>query len=190
MSGKVEGSEPKGTPPDGKPRSGSQSELALISPVRSMAAISFTFFLFTQVLSRVALATVNALLPWAFPAQAEEGALVVPEVPGLIAVLATTFLNAVLAGLLAGRIGRAMRRWHGVTLGAILGLFAAISMDQLQGFPGWFALGWLLAPAVGASLGGFLSERVGPKVTPRLVSESVAPRAGKAGSAADSRDDS
>ena len=182
--------DPKDARTQSRAASAAQSELALLSPMRSLAAISFTFFLFTQVLSRVALATVSALLPWAFPAQSEEGALVVPEAPGLAAVLVTTFLNAILAGLLAGRIGGAMRRWHGVALGAILGLFAALTMGSLQGFPGWFALGWLLAPAVGASLGGFLSERVGPKVTPRLVSETVSARAGEAGSTLDRRDDS
>lgn len=158
MSEPDESAEPKR---DGEAAPVAGGELAHISPMRSLAAISFTFFLFTQVLSRVALGTVNALMPWAFPAQPEEGALIVPAAPGLIAVLVTTFVNAVLAGLLAGRIGRVLRRWHGVTLGAILGLFAAVTMDQLQGFPGWFAIGWLLAPAVGASLGGLLAERVG-----------------------------
>jgi len=173
--------DPKDAPTESNAATAAQSELALLSPMRSLAAISFTFFLFTQVLSRVALATVSALLPWAFPAQSEEGALVVPEAPGLAAVLVTTFLNAILAGLLAGRIGGAMRRWHGVALGAILGLFAALTMGSLQGFPGWFALGWLLAPAVGASLGGFLAERVGQTSARPTVSDAVdASRRGEA----------
>ncbi len=172
--------DPKDARTQSRAPSAAQSELALISPMRSLAAISFTFFLFTQVLSRVALATVSALLPWAFPAQSEEGALVVPEAPGLAAVLVTTFLNAILAGLLAGRIGGAMRRWHGVALGAILGLFAALTMGSLQGFPGWFALGWLLAPALGASLGGFLAERVRKTSPDRAVGEPVDPE-GEAG---------
>ncbi|MFN7701013.1 MAG: hypothetical protein ACK5U8_24170 [Deltaproteobacteria bacterium] len=136
------------------------NELAAINPVRSMAAVSLTFLLFTQVLSRVGATALAVLVPGAFPAQPDESTLVVPGTAGLVAMLGMTALNAALSGLLAGRIGRAMRLWHGVALGAILGMFAAISMDSLRGFPGWFAVGYLLAPIVGASTGGWLASRV------------------------------
>jgi hypothetical protein len=60
-------------------------------------------------------------------------------------------------------------------------------MSQLRGFPGWFAVGWLLAPAIGASLGGLFAERVGRKTKAvRVVAETV-PRGG---GAAPSRDES
>ncbi len=147
----------------------------MLSPVRSMAAISLMFLLFTQVLSRVGAATLAVLMPWAFPAQPDESTIVVPSAMGLAAMLAMTLFNATLVGLLAGRMGQVLRRWHGVTLGAILAMFAAISMEALQGFPGWFAIGWLVAPALGASLGGLLAERVGPRAAPRLVSETLPP---------------
>lgn len=163
-------------PPAPAPTPEPVSELALISPVRSMAAISLTFLLFTQVLSRVGAVTLATLLPWAFPAQPDAETIVVPGTAGLAAMLAMTLLNATLAGLLAGRMAGALRRWHGVVLGAILGLFAAISMDAVRGFPGWFATGWLLAPALGASGGGFLAEWVAARRPRRLVSEPVPPR--------------
>lgn len=153
-----------------------QREFAQLNPVRSMAAISLTFLLFTQLLSRVGAAALGALLPDAFPAQPEEGALVVPSDLGLAAMLVVTAVNATLVGLLAGRIGRVMRLWHGVVLGAILGMFAAVSMGALQGFPGWFALGYLFAPAGGAAFGGWLSARVAPPPRPTLVSQPVPPR--------------
>lgn len=150
-----------------------ESELAQINPVRSMAAVSLTFLLFTQILSRVGATTLAVLMPGAFPAQPDESTLVVPGTAGLVAMLAMTVVNAVLAGLLAGRIGRVMRLWHGVVLGAILGMFAAISMDALREFPGWFAIGYLVAPPLGASVGGWLASRVAPAPAKRLVSESV-----------------
>ncbi|GAB4213405.1 MAG: hypothetical protein OHK0013_37250 [Sandaracinaceae bacterium] len=162
--------------PASEPASEPVSELALVSPVRSMAAISLTFLLFTQVLSRVGAVTLAALLPWAFPAQPDEERIVVPGTAGLVAMLAMTFVNAMLVGLLAGRMAGAMRRWHGVGLGAILGLFAAISMDAVRDFPGWFAIGWLLAPALGASAGGLVAERVAARAPKRLVSERLSPR--------------
>lgn len=151
-------------------------ELAQLSPVRSMAAISFSFLLFTQILSRVGATTLAVLLPSAFPAQPDEGTLVVPGTAGLIAMLAMNVFNATLAGLIAGRIGQVLRLWHGVILGAILGMFAAISMDTLHGFPGWFAIGYLVTPAAGASLGGWLASRVKPAAASRIVAESVPPR--------------
>jgi hypothetical protein len=143
-----------------------------------MAAVSLSFLLFTQILSRVGAVTLAALMPWAFPAQPDEETIVVPGTAGLVAMLLMTLGNATLAGLLAGRIAGALRRWHGVTLGAILGLFAAISMDAVREFPGWFAIGWLVAPALGASLGGLVAERVAARAPKRLVSEPVPPRAG------------
>ncbi len=160
--------------PDGKRApTARELELAQISPVRSMAAISFTFLLFTQILSRVGATTLAVLMPGAFPAQPDETTLVVPGTTGLVAMLVMNVFNAALAGLIAGRIGRVLRLHHGLVLGAILGMFAAISMDSLQGFPGWFAVGYLVTPAAGASLGGWLASRVGPASTPRVVVESV-----------------
>lgn len=154
-----------------------ESELAQINPVRSMAAVSLTFLLFTQILSRVGATTLAVLMPGAFPAQPDESTIAVPGTVGLVAMLVMTLVNAVLAGLLAGRIGRVMRLWHGVTLGAILGMFAAISMDAVREFPGWFAIGYLVAPISGATLGGWLASRVTPQPTTLIVSESVPRRA-------------
>ncbi|MFO0715201.1 MAG: hypothetical protein U0353_35515 [Sandaracinus sp.] len=154
----------------------SQSELAQVNPVRSMAAVSLTFLLFTQILSRVGATTLSVLLPGAFPAQPDEEHVVVPGTVGLVAMLLMTAFNATLAGLLAGRIGRVMRLWHGVVLGAILGMFAAISMEGLREFPGWFALGYLFLPPLGASFGGYLATRVQPPAARRIVSETVASR--------------
>jgi hypothetical protein len=154
----------------------SQSELAQVNPVRSMAAVSLTFLLFTQILSRVGATTLSVLLPGAFPAQPDEEHVVVPGTVGLVAMLLMTAFNATLAGLLAGRIGRVMRLWHGVVLGAILGMFAAISMEGLREFPGWFALGYLFLPPLGASFGGYLATRVQPPAARRIVSETVANR--------------
>lgn len=167
-------------PKDAEPRPEAppaDSELAQLNPVRSMAAVSLTFLLFTQILSRVGATTLAVLMPGAFPAQPDESTLVVPGTAGLVAMLAMTVVNAVLSGLLAGRIGRVMRLWHGVVLGAILGMFAAISMDALRGFPGWFAIGYLVAPTAGAALGGWLASRVAPAPAKRLVSETVTPEA-------------
>lgn len=147
--------------------------LAQLSPVRSMAAVSLGFGLFTQVLARVGAVTLGLLLPGAFPAQSEDGELVVPTTVGLAAMLVMSLANALLAGLIAGRIAGLAQRWHGVVLGGVLGLFGAISMDQVRGFPGWFALGYLLLPPVGATLGGFLAERVVAKAKPRIVSERI-----------------
>jgi hypothetical protein len=160
------------TPPTAR-----ELELAQLSPVRSMAAVSFSFLLFTQILSRVGAVTLAVLMPGAFPAQPDESTIVVPGTAGLAAMLVMNVVNAALAGLIAGRIGRVMRVAHGVVLGAILGMFAAISMEALQGFPGWFAIGYLVTPPLGASLGGWLASRVRPSKGPALVSESLPARA-------------
>jgi hypothetical protein len=167
----------RGPEPERADASAAESELAQVNPVRSMAAISLTFLLFTQILSRVGATTLAVLMPGAFPAQPDETTVVVPGTAGLVAMLVMTVVNAVLAGLLAGRIGRVLRLWHGVLLGAILGMFAAISMDALRDFPGWFALGYLVAPPAGAALGGWLASRVAPAPAKRLVSEPVSPAA-------------
>ncbi len=162
---------------------GAGDALAELSPVRSMAAISFSFLLFTQVLSRVGAATLATLLPSAFPAQPDEATLVVPSTLGLVAMLVMSALNATLSGLVAGRVGRAFPLLHGIILGTILGMFGALSMGGLHDFPGWFALAFFLTPSLGASLGGYLASRVGGTRARRLVAEAVASKRPPSGDA-------
>ena len=149
---------------------------AVMSPVRSMAAISLGFGLFTQVLGRVGATALAALLPGAFPQQPDPDVVVLPSDVGLVAMMVMTFANAVLAGLITGRVARFMPVLHAMVLAGILGLFGATSMDQVRGFPGWFALGYLGLPALGATLGGWLAGRTEKKAK-AFVSETLVSRA-------------
>ena len=85
---------------------------AVMSPVRSMAAISLGFGLFTQVLGRVGATALAALLPGAFPQQPDPDVVVLPSDVGLVAMMVMTFANAVLAGLITGRVARFMPVLH------------------------------------------------------------------------------
>lgn len=144
-----------------------------MSPVRSMAAVSLGFGLFTQILGRVGGSALAVLLPGAFPEQPDLDVVVMPSEIGLVAMTLMTFANATLSGLIAGRVARFMPFLHGLVLAGILGLFAATSMDQVRGFPGWFALGYLALPALGATFGGWLAQRTETKKTKTFVSETL-----------------
>gem|GEM_PF-2708436 len=144
-----------------------------MSPVRSMAAVSLGFGLFTQILGRVGGSALAVLLPGAFPEQPDLDVVVMPSEIGLAAMTLMTFANATLSGLIAGRVARFMPFLHGLVLAGILGLFAATSMDQVRGFPGWFALGYLALPALGATFGGWLAQRTETKKTKTFVSETL-----------------
>jgi hypothetical protein len=146
-----------------------------MSPVRSMAAVSLGFGLFTQILGRVGATALAALLPGAFPQQPDADVVVIPSDIGLMAMMAMTFANATLAGLITGRVARFMPVLHALVLAGILGLFGATSMDQVRGFPGWFAIGYLALPALGAALGGVLARRTEKKAK-TFVSETVVSR--------------
>lgn len=149
-----------------------------MSPVRSMAAVSLGFGLFTQIFGCVGASALAAMLPGEFPAQPDENTLAMPTEVGLFAMTLMNFANATLSGLIAGRIARFMPFLHGLVLAGILGLFAATSMDQVRGFPGWFALGYLALPALGATLGGWLAQRTEQqKKAKAFVSETVVARA-------------
>lgn len=147
-----------------------------MSPVRSMAAVSLGFGLFTQILGRVGGTALAVLLPGAFPEQPDPDLIVIPTDVGLFAMTLMNFANATLAGLIAGRVARFMPFLHGLVLAGILGLFAATSMDQVRGFPGWFALGYLALPALGATLGGWLAQRTEKRKAKTFVSETVVTR--------------
>jgi len=138
-----------------------------------MAAVSLGFGLFTQILGRVGGSALAVLLPGAFPEQPDLDVVVMPSEIGLAAMTLMTFANATLSGLIAGRVARFMPFLHGLVLAGILGLFAATSMDQVRGFPGWFALGYLALPALGATFGGWLAQRTETKKTKTFVSETL-----------------
>ena len=148
-----------------------------MSPVRSMAAVSLGFGLFTQIFGCVGASALAGMLPGEFPAQPDENTLAMPTEVGLIAMTLMNFANATLAGLIAGRVARFMPFLHGLVLAGILGLFAATSMDQVRGFPRWFALGYLALPALGATLGGWLAQRTERTKAKTFVSETVVTRA-------------
>ena len=135
--------------------------------------MSLGFGLFTQILGRVGGSALAVLLPGAFPEQPDLDVVVMPSEIGLVAMTLMTFANATLSGLIAGRVARFMPFLHGLVLAGILGLFAATSMDQVRGFPGWFALGYLALPALGATFGGWLAQRTETKKTKTFVSETL-----------------
>ncbi len=126
-----------------------------LSPAKSALAV-LAGFVVLWVLRILFLMTAGALFPSLYPA--EEGAH--PTTNGLVLSLVGELINATLAGLVVGRLAGRAPIAHAGILAGLCGFFALTSMDQVIGFPGWFAIGFAVTAPIGLLVGGLIASRV------------------------------
>ncbi len=146
------------------------------SPLRSTLAVLAGFGL-NWFLAGAGAAMLASLFPEHFP-PASEGAPPTPSALGLVLVTATFSANALLAGVLTGRIASYAPVVHAGILAGVFGLLALWGLDQARGQPGLFALAFVGLPPLFAVLGGLVARRAAlgrSARTPRIVSERIPP---------------
>lgn len=144
-------SEPAG--PSAAPERRAAQAASAVSPLASAAAIAVGFGAnwFLGGLSGVTLASL-------FPAEFPLGDPPRPTTLGLVLTTVAMALNAMLAGLLCGRLAPVAPIVHASILAGLFGMFAMTSMDQARGLPGWFALAFAFVPPASVVLGGALAK--------------------------------
>jgi hypothetical protein len=125
-------------------------------------------------------AMLAALFGAHFPPPPADGTPPIPTSTGLVLVTAMFSANALLAGVLTGRIASYAPVAHAGILAGVFGLFALWGLDQARGMPGLFAIAFVVSPPLFALLGGVVAQRAATRRAaraPRIVSETVPPRA-------------
>jgi hypothetical protein len=147
------------------------------SPLRSTLAVLAGFGL-NWFLAGAGAGMLAALFPEHFPPAPADGTPPAPSTLGLVLVTATFSANALLAGVLAGRIASYAPVVHAGILAGVFGLLALWGLDQARGQPGLFALAFVGLPPLFAVLGGLVAQRAAKRRdarTPRIVSERIPP---------------
>lgn len=123
------------------------------SPIRSVLAVAagwIVVMLLGQLLLRVLAATMGADFP------TEEGSQ--PSERGLAIWIAGSVPNGIVAGLITARLAGWAPIAHAAVLAGIIGFFAMSSADQASELPGWFAIAWIVVPALAIALGGVVAR--------------------------------
>jgi hypothetical protein len=126
-----------------------------VSPARSALAVFAGVIVYWFLLS-LFMGMSAALVPSLYPR--EEGQS--QTTAGLVTILVGEVLNGMIAGLLASRIAGRAPMAHAAALAGLLGLYAMTTMDQVQGLPGWFAMGFACAGPVAVLAGAAIGARV------------------------------
>lgn len=145
------------------------------SPLRSTVAVIAGVVL-NIFLAGVGSGMLGALFPDHFPAPTEGTPTPVPTTTGLMLVSIVFSANAVLAGVLTGRIASYAPVVHAGILAGVFGLFALWGLDQARGMPGLFAIAFVVLPPAFALLGGAIAQRAATlraARAPKIVSEKI-----------------
>ena len=123
-----------------------------LSPMRSFLAIAvgYAAIYFLRSLA------VSMLARW-FPGDLPQDDSM-PTALGFALVLGAELPNALVAGLLVGRLAGRAPLVHTAILAAVLGAFALLTARQAEGIPGWFVAGFALVPPLGALAGGAIAQ--------------------------------
>lgn len=147
------------------------------SPLRSTLAVLAGFGL-NWFLAGAGAAMLAALFPDHFPAPLEEGVPPVPTTTGLALVTVMFSANALLSGVLTGRVAVHAPLVHAGILAGVFGLLALWGLDQARGMPGLFAVAFVVLPPIFAVLGGLVAQRAArmrAARAPKIVSEKLSP---------------
>lgn len=143
---------------------GRQLDPGAVSPVRSVAAVSLGWGAFV-VLQTLGPALVYGLFPAHFPHPPAGTDLAtldpltyMPTPTGLAMAALLHGVNAAAGGVITSRVAGYGFRWHGLALASLLGLFGALAMGGLRGYPGWFALATLFGAPLGVMIGTLAGE--------------------------------
>ena len=144
----------------------------LPSPFRSTVAVLAGFVL-NFFLSGIGPQMLASLFPADFPLPASEDVPPIPTDRGLVMVCVIFAANALLAGVLTGRIGERSPLAHAGILAGLFGLFALYGMEQATPYPGWFALSFVIVPPAFVMLGGAIArlaaQRRAATVSPKKI---------------------
>ncbi len=124
-----------------------------VSPLASAASIAVGFGA-NWILGGLSGVTLARLFPAEFPL----GDPPRPTTLGLVLTTLAMALNAMVAGLLVGRLAPIAPVVHASILAGLFGMFAMTGMDQARGLPGWFALSFAFVPPASVVLGGWLAK--------------------------------
>jgi hypothetical protein len=130
----------------------------LPSPFRATMAVLAGFGL-NFFLSGIGPQMLAAMLPGEFPMPADPETPPTPTELGLVLVCVIFSANALLAGVLTGRVALTKPFGHAAILAGIFGLFALYGLDQARQQPGWFAIAFVILPPMFVLLGGLVAER-------------------------------
>ncbi len=130
----------------------------LPSPFRATMAVLAGFAL-NFFLSGIGPQMLASLFPSEFPMPADPETPPTPTELGLVLVCVVFSANALLAGVLTGRVATTKPFGHAAILAGIFGLFALYGLDQARQQPGWFAIAFVVLPPLFVLLGGLVAQR-------------------------------
>lgn len=128
------------------------------SPFRSTIAV-LAGFLLNFFLSGIGSQMLASVFPSDFPLPVSEDAPPLPTERGLSMVVVVFAANALLSGVLTGRVASTSPFAHAGILAGLFGLFALYGMDQATPYPGWFAISFVIVPPAFVLLGGWIAAR-------------------------------
>lgn len=131
---------------------------ALPSPFRATMAVLAGYGL-NWFLLGIGSQMLASMFPSEFPMPADPETPPIPTQTGLLLVCVMLSANALLAGVLTGRVAVTKPLGHAGILAGIFGLFALYGLDQASPFPGWMAIAFVVLPPAFALLGGWIAER-------------------------------
>jgi len=131
---------------------------ALPSPFRATMAVLAGFAL-NFFLSGIGPQMLASMFPGEFPMPANPESPPIPTQTGLLLVCVVISANALLAGVLTGRVAVTKPLGHAGILAGLFGLFALYGLDQASLYPGWMAIAFVVLPPMFVLLGGLVAER-------------------------------
>lgn len=174
-AGRDPGSEAPERAPASRTTTARATPAALPSPLRASVAVLAGFAL-NFFLSGIGSQMLASMFPREFPMPTDPETPPVPTQTGLLLVCLLICANALLAGVLTGRVAVTKPLGHAGILAGIFGLFALYGLDQASQYPGWMAMAFVVLPPAFVLLGGWVAERVAQRRAARSEPPSSARR--------------